>query len=151
MVRKFEVVPGFEDRGVILPMRSTQFSAGYDLSVIEDVILQPYHTYLIPTGVRAKMEHDDVLLIHTRSSSAKKLGLVLKNQTAVIDSDYYYADNFGHISLLLYNISNKPIHLYAGDRVAQGIFQKYLLADEDNFAGDVRTGGFGSTGESSVS
>lgn len=148
-MRKFEVVPSFENKGIKLPHRSTKYSAGYDFYIIEDIELEPYKTYLVPTGIRAKMETDDFLSIHVRSSTAKNKGVILKNQTAIVDCDYYNADNFGHIQLMLFNISDEVVKLKKGDKIVQGIFEKYLTTDDDSDTlRDVkRNGGYGSTGD----
>lgn len=65
----------------------------------------------------------------------------------IIDADYYNnEDNEGHIMLGLYNTTDSDVTLAKGERVAQGIFYKYLTADGDS-ADATRSGGFGSTGD----
>ena len=92
------------------------------------------------------MHYDEYLAIHVRSSMAIKRGLMLTNSTGIIDSDYYNnEDNEGHIMIAVYNITDAPVTLEKGERVAQGIFSKYLLANDDDARG-IRTGGIGSTG-----
>ena len=69
------------------------------------------------------------------------------NNVGIIDADYYNnEDNEGHIMLGLYNTTDSDVTLAKGERVAQGIFYKYLTADGDS-ADATRSGGFGSTGE----
>ena len=92
------------------------------------------------------MHYDEYLAIHVRSSIAIKRGLMLTNSTGIIDSDYYNnEDNEGHIMIAVYNITDAPVTLEKGERVAQGIFSKYLLTNDDDARG-IRTGGIGSTG-----
>ena len=63
----------------------------------------------------------------------------------VIDSDYYNnSDNEGHIFIQVINLKDQDVEIKKGEAIAQGIFQKYLVADDDKAEG-VRTGGFGST------
>jgi dUTP pyrophosphatase len=45
---------------------------------------------------------------------------------------------------MLKNISNDIQYLHKGDKIAQGIFIKYLTVDNDNTQ-KIRKGGFGST------
>lgn len=156
--RGFEVCKGFEGFDVLLPERSTKNSAGYDFFAIEDVVIPSYYKELIKsketpvkptlikTGIKAYMLSDEVLFLYNRSSNPIKKGLVLANSVGVIDSDYYSnPDNDGHIMVAFYNFYPFDIKISKGEKIAQGIFQKYLIADNDNTTKE-RTGGFGSTG-----
>jgi dUTP pyrophosphatase len=104
---------------------------------------------IVHTGVKACMEDDEVLEIYTRSSNPKKLGLVLANATGVIDKDYYNnPDNDGEIMFAFYNFKLWDTTLKVGDRIGQGMFQKYLRPKKGLRIKDAdRTGGFGSTDE----
>jgi len=83
---------------------------------------------------------------HIRSSMAIKRHLALVNSTGIIDSDYYNnEDNEGHIMIALLNYGKETVSLEKGERVAQGIFSKYLITNDDDATG-IRTGGIGSTG-----
>ena len=92
------------------------------------------------------MQEEEIIKMYIRSSIGTKLGLVLKNGTGIIDSDYYSnEDNDGNMGICLRNTSHsQSVTLKKGERVAQGIFVKYLVADNDN-ADATREGGFGST------
>lgn len=128
---------------IVLPSRATINSAGYDIRSIRDAVVMPGESVKMPTGVRAFMLDDEVLLIHIRSSLGIKNLIRLSNATGVVDSDYYYADNEGHIWMGIYNDSDKPFVIKKGDRLAQGIFMKYLVGND--VVNTVRTGGLGST------
>lgn len=158
-IRGFEVCRGWEDKEVQLPTQATAGSAGYDFYIVEDVVIpsiyDPYvsttkdiHYHkpvLVPTGIKAYMRHGEVLMVFIRSSLARK-GLMLANNTAIIDKDFYSnSDNDGHINLMLVNYSNEPSTLRRGDRVGQGVFMPFLQADQPRATG-TRTGGFGSSG-----
>ena len=147
-LRGFERVVAYQTEALVLPVRSTPGSAGYDLASAVDRVLAPGEIALIPTGVKAYMQHDEYLGLHIRSSLAVKLGLKLANGQGIIDSDYYNnSDNEGHILLAIVNGSDAPVTILRGMRLAQGIFYKYLLADDDSLATkDSRSGGIGSTG-----
>lgn len=144
-MRGFKVVKGYESSNIILPKRQTKNSAGYDFYVASDTIIKAHSIALIPTGVKAYMEVDEVLKIYVRSSMPMKKGLTLANNVGIIDSDYFEnPDNDGHIMIQVMNFTDNDILVKKDDRIAQGIFLKYLLADDDNTF-EERKGGFGST------
>ena len=146
-VRGFEKISKYADVDFPMPERKTELSAGYDFCLPEDVILYPGKLQLVPTGVKAYMQAGEYLGMHIRSSMAVKKRIMLVNNVGIIDADYYNnADNEGHIMLALLNTSDNVIALTKGERVAQGIFYNYLVADGDEkVAKEVRGGGFGST------
>lgn len=132
---------------VTLPTRGDTRSAGYDFYLNEDLRLLPAQKTLVWTDVKAYMQEDEVLHIYPRSSLGIKNGMMLSNTVGVIDASYYGNEgNDGNIGLSLLNTSGKTIILKKGDRVAQGVFSKYLIADNDNAQSDKRVGGIGSTG-----
>lgn len=147
--RGFEVAKGFEDKNINLPERKTKFSAGYDIEAAEDIVIPKFvrgmKPTLVKTGIKAYMMDDEVLYLYNRSSNPKKKGLVLANSVGVIDKDYYgNADNDGHIMVAFYNVRDEEVLIKKGEKIAQCIFQKYLMVDNDDATGE-RTGGFGST------
>ena len=89
---------------------------------------------------------DEFLEVFIRSSMAIKKRVVLANQTGIIDCDYYQNEsNDGNIGICLLNLSGETITFLAGDKVAQGVFTKYLTVDREDFIDSNRTGGVGST------
>ena len=147
--RGFEIAKGFENWGINLPKRSTKNSAGYDVEAAEDTIIPSFKKGQKPTlrktGLKAYMQEDEVLILANRSSNPGKKGLILANSIGVVDSDYYgNPDNDGHRMYAYYNIKEEDIEIKKGERIGQAIFQKYLVADDDEAGGD-RSGGFGST------
>lgn len=144
-IRGFELVSDFTDTE-LLPKRETAHAAGYDLSVAKEVSIAPGEIVLVPTGVKAYMQDGEVLYLYDRSSNPRKKGLVLINSVGVIDGDYYNNPaNEGHIFAQMKNITDQTITLSAGERIVQGVFMPFLIADGDQASGE-RTGGFGSTG-----
>ena len=147
--RGFEIAKGFENANINLPVRSTKNSAGYDIEAAEDCVIPAFKLgqkpVLVKTGLKAYMQSDEVLILANRSSNPGKKGLILANSIGVVDSDYYgNPDNDGHIMFAFFNFKDEDIEIKKGERIGQGMFQKYLVTDND-IAGGERTGGFGST------
>lgn len=144
--RKFEIVTGFEETAK-LPKRGTAASAGYDFVAAEGVVIKPGETKFVSTGIKAKFPSDEALLMYNRSSMPTKRGLFMALGTGVVDSDYYNnADNEGHIKGVFTNIGDELAVIMPGERIMQGVFQKFGITDDDGAVG-LREGGFGSTGE----
>src|SRR3712207_355316 len=138
-IRGFELVSGFTDTE-LLPKRETAHAAGYDLSVAKEVSIAPGEIVLVPTGVKAYMQDGEVLYLYDRSSNPRKKGLVLINSVGVIDGDYYNNPaNEGHIFAQMKNITDQTITLSAGERIVQGVFMPFLIADGDQASGERRS------------
>lgn len=132
--------------GIQLPKRATAGSAGYDFYMPIALKMIPGDTVKIPTGIRVEMEDGWVLKCYPRSGLGFKYRLQLNNTVGIIDSDYFYSDNEGHIFSKITNDSNegKVVELNAGEGFMQGIFLEYGITVDDD-ATAVRNGGFGST------
>ncbi|MGI6079702.1 MAG: deoxyuridine 5'-triphosphate nucleotidohydrolase [Candidatus Avilachnospira sp.] len=133
-------------RELILPKRATKGSAGYDFFSPVDIELAPGESIKIPTGVRAKMAEGWVLMIFPRSSLGFKYKLQLNNTVGIVDSDYFYSDNEGHIFIKIINDNNegKKVKIGKNTAFAQGIFLPFGVTEDDEADGE-RNGGFGST------
>ena len=132
---------------IVLPKRATSGSAGYDFFMPYSATLFPNDTIKVPTGIRCKMDEGWVLKAYPRSGHGFKFGVRLANTVGIIDSDYYYSDNEGHMFMKLVNsdpVLSKPIELKEGTAFCQGIFSEYGITVDDE-ATAVRNGGFGST------
>ena len=131
----------------VLPKRATAGSAGYDFVTPVRICLKPGETMKIPTGIRAAMEEGWVLQIYPRSGLGFRYRLQMNNTVGIVDSDYYYSDNEGHIFIKITNDSRegKELCLEAGSGFAQGSFMEYGITVDDE-AKSTRNGGFGSTG-----
>ena len=129
-----------------LPRRATTGSAGYDFFMPSAMTLAPGQQIRIPTGIRVCMEPGWVLQCYPRSGLGFKYRLQLNNTVGIIDSDYFYSDNEGHIFAKLTNDTNenKTVELGKGTGFMQGIFVEYGITVDDD-ATAVRNGGFGST------
>ena len=157
-MRKFEIISinqfnkDFKDidtkyEDIIIPKRSTKFSAGYDFYMPYDLTVKKNEVVLIPTGIKAKLNSDEFLGIYIRSSLGFKYNLRMCNQVGIIDSDYYNnPSNEGHIFVKLKNEGNNDIILKKYDRYVQGIIQKYYIVDNEKEIEDIRVGGMGRRG-----
>lgn len=132
-----------------IPNRSTKHSAGYDFKSPINFKLQPGESIMIPTGIRSYMPSHMVLMIFPRSGLGTKYQLHPANLTCIIDSDYFYADNEGHILIKMVNSGDKVVTIDQGQAFVQGIFTEYFITHDDNADG-IRTGGMGSTDKKQV-
>lgn len=132
---------------ILLPRRATKGSAGYDFYSPHYIRLDPGQDITIPTGIRCKMNPELVLIVCPRSGLGFKYYERLANTIGIIDSDYYYSDNEGHIMIKIRNDSTDSVmEIEQGKGLAQGIFLPYFRTEDDS-AKDKRNGGFGSTGK----
>lgn len=131
---------------IVLPKRATKGSAGYDFFAPYDFSLCPGETIKIATGIRVRIDEGWFLGIFPRSSLGFKYRLQLDNTVGIIDSDYYYSDNEGHIFAKITNDSNeaKTVEIKAHTGFMQGIFVEYGITFDDDVT-SIRNGGFGST------
>lgn len=132
--------------GIKLPKRATSGSAGYDFYAPITFSLEPGETVKIPTGIRVEMEENWVLKCYPRSSLGFKYRLQLNNTVGIIDSDYFYSDNEGHIFAKITNDTNenKRAEILEGTGFMQGIFVEYGITFDDDVK-SIRNGGLGST------
>ena len=151
-----------------LPKRATKGSAGYDIVSPVEINLKLDETYfpygedpcmmvscppktfmIIPTGIRAFMPDDVVLVEAPRSGLGFKYGISFLNTLGIIDSDYINADNEGHIMIAIRfeggTNKERVFNLSKGERICQGLFLPYYTTEDDDADG-VRNGGLGSTG-----
>lgn len=139
----------FVYENIKMPQRATKDSMGYDFFAPFEIMLNPYETIVIPTGIRFKSIIEGWgLLLYPRSGLGFKYRLQLNNTVGVIDADYYYSDNEGHIFIKITNDTNeeKYINIKMGEGFAQGILTPFGLVVGDNVT-EIRNGGFGSTTE----
>jgi len=140
-----------------LPTRATTGSAGYDFKSPIPFALFPQTGFKIPTGIRVKIEDGWVLQCFPRSGLGFKYRLQLDNTVGIIDNDYYYSDNEGHIFIKVTNDSSKfdsdgeleqakTLCINEGEGFAQGIFTPFgITEDDENDKKEIRNGGMGST------
>ncbi len=130
-----------------LPVLKTQSSAAYDILLLSDINIKRGEIIKIPTGIKAYMQNDEVLLLFVRSSTGFKYNIRLCNQVGVIDADYYGNEkNDGHIWVALQNEGDQDVKFQRNEAIVQVIFMPILRAD-NIVSTNKRKGGLGSTGK----
>lgn len=146
-VRGFEVVINEKrktDGKVALPTRGSSTAMAYDFYANGYYMAHPNEIVKVWTDVKAYMQENECLILNVRSSMGGKW--MLANTQGWIDQDYYSNEsNDGNIGIFLKNISDEILLINKGDRIGQGAFFNFLVADNGN-TDEVRTGGFGSSG-----
>ena len=155
--RGFEIITDYKDQGISLPERATKGAAGYDFEAAETIVVPSIwqlqsqgvspKPVLVKTGIKAYMAENEYLELVSRSSNPLKRFLMLANGVGVIDRDYYNNEgNEGHIMFQFLNFGYEEMVIEKAERIGQGIFKPFLLADVDEVDTE-RTGGFGSSGK----
>jgi dUTP pyrophosphatase len=137
-----------ESLDIPLPTYATIGSAGMDLfaAVIDEIILPPDGTHLVPTGYRIELPMGYEAQIRPRSGLALKNNIGVLNSPGTIDSDYR-----GEIKVILKNFGDKEFRIKRGDRIAQMIIAPYIRISWDEVESIDDTtrgaGGFGHSGQ----
>ena len=128
------------------PVRATKDSAGYDVFSAEPQFIPVGEVVLVGTGIKSHMPGGEYLQLTLRSSFAIKNTCWMPNSPGIIDADYYDNEkNEGEIFVPVYNGGKSPILVQTGDKIAQGIFLRYGIADSEISPMTKRQGGLGST------
>jgi dUTP pyrophosphatase len=135
------------DPHVPLPEPATAAAAGFDLAAAHDLEIPPGAIRLVGTGLVIKVPNGWFLGIFARSSTPLKRGLMVANGVGVVDADY--CGPADEIKIQVMNITDAPVTVRKGDRLAQGIVlqaPRIEWAEVAEVAHETR-GGFGSTGQ----
>lgn len=141
----------------IIPQYARPGDAGFDLVAVEDVIIEPGETKIVPTGLAFELPAGYELQVRPRSGISLKTKL--RVQLGTVDAGYR-----GEVGVIVDNISRKnkqfrwrldsgkegSYRVRKGDRIAQGIIApvqqaQFTVVDElgESERGE---GGFGSSG-----
>ena len=134
------------DPGVSLPEPATSGAAGFDLAASVDMEIPPRSIRLVGTGLVIAVPEGHFLGIFARSSTPLKRGLMVANGVGVIDADY--CGPADEIKIQLLNVTDAPVTVSRGDRLAQGVVlpcPRVEWEEVEEMAKPTR-GGFGSTG-----
>ena len=134
------------DSTLPLPSYQTSGAAAFDFVTRETTVVHPRAIGLIPSNVIVKVPEGFALLILPRSSLPRKKGLVCPHSLGLIDQDYHGPKD--EIFVQVQNVTDFPVTVERGERIAQGLFVKIDRAEwsEVDDHGAVTRGGFGSTG-----
>jgi dUTP pyrophosphatase len=130
-----------------LPAYETSASAGMDVraNIDEPITLLPFERALVKTGLFLEIPTEFECQVRPRSGLALKKGLTVLNTPGTIDADYR-----GEVGVILINLSDQPIKIEDGERIAQLIFAPVVQATwevtDALTESDRGAGGFGSTG-----
>ncbi len=134
------------DASLPLPKYESAGAVGFDLVTRETTVIEPGKIALVPGNVIVKVPDGYALLILPRSSLPRKKALVCPHSLGVIDQDYHGEKD--ELLVQVQNISDSPVTVERGERIAQGLFVKVDRAEwvEVDSHGRESRGGFGSTG-----
>lgn len=135
-------------RDVKTPSRGTEFSAGIDFYVpndVEEITLNYSDSARIPSGIKVNVPKGFVLIAFNKSGVALS---GLQVGACVVDEDYQ-----GEISLHVFNFSNAPVTISPGKKLMQFILlpadysavEVVEIADLYESTSQRGEGGFGST------
>jgi len=140
-----KTLPHFD--GLELPRYMSEGASALDLTaaISADVVIQPGHRALIPTGIAIAMPQGVEAQIRPRSGLALKHGITMLNSPGTIDSDYR-----GEIQVIAINLGQESFTVTRGMRIAQMVISQVIkarLTPADNLDSTSRGhGGFGHTG-----
>lgn len=134
------------DHTLPLPRYESEGAVAFDIVTRETMTIEPGKIALIPGNVIVAVPHGYMLMIAPRSSMPRKKGLVFPHSMGIIDQDYHGEKD--ELLVQAQNITDAPVTVERGERIAQGVFLKIERADwkEVESHGKESRGGFGTTG-----
>lgn len=134
------------DSTLPLPSYASDGAVGFDLVTRETTVVEPGKIALVPGNAIVRVPEGYMLIITPRSSMPRKKGLVCPHSIGIIDQDYHGEKD--ELLVQVQNITDQPVTVERGERIAQGIFVKIERAqwEEVDGHGAESRGGFGSTG-----
>lgn len=135
-----------EHEKAVAPSKAHASDAGFDLSSVEEVWIQPGARVLVDTGIKLSIPEGWEGQVRPRSGNAIKRGLTVLNTPGTIDAGY-----LNNVKVILFNASNMPIHVLVGDKIAQLVYARvpvvlHCKVKAFSKTSDRGTQGFGSTG-----
>ncbi len=132
------------DKELPLPRYETGGAAAFDLVTRETVTVASHSFALLPVNVIVKIPDGYALLLTSRSSAARKKGLIVP--LGIIDQDYCGPED--ELKLQVVNFTDAPVSVERGERIGQAIFVAIGRAEWDELdrMDGASRGGFGTTG-----
>lgn len=134
------------DRSLPVPQYHSAGAAAFDFVTRETTVIAPRSLGLVPGNVVVKVPDGYALLVLPRSSLPRKKGLICPHSLGLIDQDYHGPDD--EIFVQVQNVTDAPVTVERGERIAQGLFvriDRAQFVEVDDHGAPTR-GGFGSTG-----
>lgn len=132
-------------KNAMIPTYGSKNAAGFDLHLVEDVMVRSNQTKVLPTGLSVEIPVGYEIQIRPRSGTSLKTKLRITNSPGTIDADYR-----GEVGIIVENTGSEVIVLKKGDRIAQGVLTAVEQAEwyiSSKLSETERgAGGFGSTG-----
>lgn len=134
------------DTTLALPRYESSGAVGFDIITRETTVIEAGKIALVPGNAIVAVPEGYLLMIVPRSSMPRKKGLVCPHSIGIIDQDYHGEKD--ELLVQVQNITDAPVTVERGERIAQGIFVKIEKAEwnEVESHGKESRGGFGSTG-----
>ena len=133
------------DKTLPLPKYETAGSVGFDLICRESAEIPPQSIVLIPANVIVETPPGYMLMVCLRSSTPRKLGLMMPQGVGIVDNDYCGEED--ELKIQVYNFTEAVVNVERGSRIAQAIFVRVTTAEWNEVKQMTATsrGGFGST------
>ena len=133
------------DKTLPLPKYETAGSVGFDLICRESAQIAPQSIVLIPANVIVETPPGYMLMVCLRSSTPRKLGLLMPQGVGIVDNDY--CGEADELKIQVYNFTDEVVDVQRGSRIAQGVFVRVDTPEwnEVEQMSNTSRGGFGST------
>lgn len=133
------------DKTLPLPKYETAGSVGFDLICRESAQIAPQSIVLIPANVIVETPPGYMLMVCLRSSTPRKLGLMMAQGVGIVDNDY--CGEADELKIQVYNFTDEIVNVERGSRIAQAVFVRVDTAEwnEVEQMSAASRGGFGST------
>lgn len=133
------------DKTLPLPKYETAGSVGFDLICRESASIAPHSIVLIPANVIVETPLGYMLMVCLRSSTPRKLGLMMPQGVGIVDNDYCGEED--ELKIQVYNFTEEVVNVERGSRIAQAIFVRVGTVEWNEVEQMTATsrGGFGST------
>jgi dUTP pyrophosphatase len=134
------------DKSVPLPEYQTPGSVAFDIHALDDIDIEPESIGFIKTGLIMEVPVGHTLILASRSSGPKKMGLHIPHGIGIIDQDYHGPED--ELIIQVYNPGKEIVSISKNDRVAQGMIIPVAIAEfeEVDKLAEKSRGNFGSTG-----
>lgn len=139
------------DKTLPVPEYQTKGSVAFDLYSRVSIVAKPWTPTLIPANIIVQVPKGFMLMLASRSSTARKFGFILSNCVGIIDQDY--SGERDEIGVEVLNFNKKPLRINRGDRLGQAVLVKIAIPEKIILVDKMKSksrGGWGSTGHKQI-